>query len=274
MALFAKFNKTHNEKSEEDFHDEWANSTELSLVNIVDQFDGITSPEYRKAIEFLGKIAGKKILILGCGLGEEAIYLGLKKGKITAIDISSGMLDFTKRLAKKYNVKDIQFHKMSVEKLSFKDNSFDLILGCNILHHVDIRKAIREVKRVLKPDGIASFSEPLKYNSIINIYRALASNVRTDHEHPLGYEDLKHIERILPDMKHEEYHLFTLLIFIWFFIGERIHPNKARYWKKIIYEADRYGGVFKFLFNIDLIILRLFPFLKRYCWATVIRVRK
>ena len=274
MALFAKFRKINNNKSEETFHDEWAKSTQLNLVNIIEQFNGVTSPEYKKAVEFLGKITNKKILILGCGLGEEAIYLGLKKGKITAIDISSEMLKFTEKLARKYNVNNIKFYKMSAEKMNFKDNSFDLILGCNILHHVNIQKTIKEVRRVLRPSGIASFSEPLKYNSIINIYRFLASNVSTDHEHPLGYEDIENIKRVFPKTQHMEYHLFTLLIFVWFFVGERIHPNRIRYWKKIIYEADKYGYIYKFFFNIDKAVLRLFPGLRKYCWVTVIKVIK
>ncbi len=274
MALFAKFRKRHNNKSEEDFHDEWANSSQLNVVNIIEQFNGVTSPEYKKAIEFLGETVNKEILILGCGLGEEAIYLGLKKGKITAIDISSKMLSFTEKLAKKHNVNNIKFYKMSAEKMSFKDNSFDLILGCNILHHVNIKKTIKEVRRVLRPKGIASFSEPLKYNTIINIYRFLASNVRTDHEHPLTYKDIEDIKKVFPNTQHKEYHLFTLLIFVWFFVGERIHPNRIRYWKKIIYEAGKYSHIFKFLYNVDKVVLRLFPGLNKYCWVTVIKVTK
>lgn len=274
MALFVKFKKEHNNKSEEVFHDEWAKSAQANLVDILEQFDGITSPEYKEAVGNLGEINDKKILVLGCGLGEEAIYLGFKKGKITTIDISGEMLKFTKKLAKKNNVNNIKFYKMSAEKMSFKDNSFDLILGCNILHHVNVKKTIKEVKRILKPNGIASFSEPLKYNPIINAYRVLASNVRTDHEHPLGYKDIEAIKKVFPNTQHVEYHLFTLLIFVWFFIGERIHPNRVRYWKKIIYEAEKYASSFKILFNIDKVILRLFPFLRKYCWVTVIKVIK
>jgi ubiquinone/menaquinone biosynthesis C-methylase UbiE len=274
MALFVKFKKKYNHKSEESFHDEWAKSAELNLVNISAQFNGVTSPEYKKVIEYLGEVANKKILVLGCGLGEEAIYLALKKGKIIAIDISNEMLNFTKKLAKTNKIKNIKFYKMSTENMTFKDNSFDLVLGCNILHHVDIKTTIKEIKRVLKPNGVAAFSEPIKYNPIINIYRVLASHVRTDNEHPLSYEDMHYIKQVFPKFEHIEYHLFTLLIFIWFFIGKRLHPNKVRYWKKIIYEADKYAGIFKLLFNIDKVVLKWFPIFKRYCWVTVIRVVK
>ena len=122
--------------------------------------------------------------------------------------------------------------------------------------------------------GVAVFSEPLAYNPLINIYRAMAYNMRTDHEHPLNYNDLTKIKAVFPRMIHKEFQLFTLLIFVWFFIGERLHPNKVRYWKKIIIEAEKYKIAFKFLHSMDCILLKLLPFLRRFCWVTVIKVQK
>ena len=41
--------------------------------------------------------------------------------------------------------------------MSFADNSFDLICGTGILHHLDIHAAFHEISRTLRPDGIAVF---------------------------------------------------------------------------------------------------------------------
>lgn len=267
--------KKQNFKSEEHFHDEWAHSVSIKELDIEAQFNGSTGPEYKQLVDYLGDVKGKKVLNLGCGLGEEAVYLAKLGANVVAIDISKGMIDATKKLAKKYKVeKKITYHQMDAEKLTFKDNSFDGIAGCNILHHVNIKKSIKEVKRVLKKNGVAVFSEPLIYNPVINVYRAMADQVRTDHERPLNDEDMAYIKKVFPKMKHKEFHLFTLLIFVWFFVGERLHPNKARYWKKILTEAKKYEKPFKVLHGIDRGLFAIVPFLQKYCWVTVIRVEK
>lgn len=261
--------------SEAEFYDKWARCTPIDSINPSNKFTADTAPEYKEVIKNLGQIKGKKVLILGCGLGEEVVYAASLGAKVTAIDISKEMLKFTEELALKYKVKkDIALRNMEAEDLGFKEKSFDAVLGCNILHHVNIEKAVLEIKRVLKKGGIASFTEPFSYNPVINIYRILANKVRTDGEHPLSYDDLKTIQKFFPKIEHREFHLLTLFIFIWFFIGERIHPNKARYFEKIISEAKRYKNIFNFLYKMDNVVLSLFPFLRRYCWVTVVKVKK
>ena len=159
---------------------------------------------------------------------------------------------------------------MNVEKMSFKNNSFDAVVGCNVLHHVNIKKTAKEVKKVLKPNGIAVFAEPLAYNPAINIYRLLAHAVRTDEEHPLNNQDLADIYKIFPKSEREDYHFFTLLIFVWFFFVKRLNPNKVRYWKKIIMDGENYKYSFSFLHSMDRILLKIFPYIKKYFWVTVI----
>ena len=267
--------KKKNNKSEEHFHDEWALGVSAKEINAFAPFTGPTSPEYKEAVQMLGSLKGKKVLNTGCGLGEETVYMASKGAKVVAIDISKEMLRKTKELAKRYNVVDrITFKQMSAEKLLWKSNTFDLVFGCNILHHVNLVKMVKEVKRVLKKDGVAVFSEPLAYNPFINVYRVMASKVRTDHEHPLMHEDFVSIKKIFPKMSHKEFQLSTLLIFVWFFIGERQHPNKTRYWKKIITEAKKYKKPFQALYGLDKVLLKVFPFLRKYCWVSVIRVQK
>lgn len=275
QTINSTFKKNKNLQREEYFHDEWAKGVSVSEIDPFKQFKGETSPEYREVARIMGGVKGLKILNLGCGLGEEAVYFAHKGAKVYAIDISKEMLKFTKDIARKYKVeKNISFHHMSVEDLKFSDEVFDRVVGCNILHHVNIEKTIKEVKRVLKPNGVSVFSEPLAYNPVVNIYRAMADKVRTDDEHPLTYGEFEKIRKEFPRISHVEFQLFTLLIFVWFFLGERLHPNKVRYWKKIIIDANKYRKIFGILQTIDSVILSVFPFLKKYCWVTVITVVK
>lgn len=263
--------KTIDKHSEEHFHDEWALSVDVDHLDARAPFEGVTSPEYKASIEMLEGVRNKKILNIGCGLGEEAVYLALKGGNVTAIDLSKEMTVLALKLAKRYKVeKRIKFLQMDGENLKFAKNTFDAVLGCAVLHHGDINKMVSEGNRVLKKGGIAVYLEPLHYNPVINVYRKLANSVRTDDEHPLTKEDINFVSKNFSKFEHREFQLFTLLIFVWFFIGEKLHPNNARYWKKIVWDGKRYEKVFRVLQSIDNVILKITP-LRKYCWVTVLK---
>lgn len=269
------FQKKKNYKSEDAFHDEWAKSIDPNSIDPIAQFEGPTSPEYKYAVSLLKPVKGKKVLILGCGLGEEAVYLAKKGAIVYAVDISQQMLNFTKSLARRYKVQDkIHLFHTAAENVTFADNSFDFVFACNLLHHIQLKKGLKKIYRVLKKGGASVFLEPLAYNPVINIYRTMASEVRTDGEHPITLEDLKLIQNYFPQLRHKEFHLFTLLIFVWFYVGEGVHPNKERYWKKIIYDAKKYKKVFALLHTLDVLLLRLVPLLSKYCWVIVIKATK
>jgi ubiquinone/menaquinone biosynthesis C-methylase UbiE len=267
--------KRKNNKSEESFHDEWAKSVKLQDIDPIAQFEAPTSPEYRYAASLLQPIQGKKILVLGCGLGEEVVYLAKKGASVYAVDISLEMINFTKKLAEKYHVqKKVKLFHTSAEEIPFPKNSFDAVFACNLMHHIQLKMGVKKVYQVLKKGGVVIFLEPLAYNPVINVYRKMASEVRTDGEHPITFEDLEFMKEYFPRLTHKEFHFFTLLIFVWFYIGKGIHPNKERYWKKIIHEAQTYKTIFQFLHALDRIVLRLFPSLSKFYWVLVIKATK
>lgn len=256
------------------FHNDWGNSAAVDEIDVNKYFTAETSVDFKLAKKFLGNLENKRILDLGCGLGESSVYFALQGANVMAIDISSRMLSCVKRLAKRYDVAGkIKIIESPAERLPFKDESFDLIFGGNVLHHVDIKKTSREIKRVLKKNGKAVFIEPLGYNPVIQFYRKLAKDKRTQMERPFVFADIKSLGQGFRKISHIEQQLFTTLIFVWFFVGERLHPSKVRYWKKIIGESERYAKAFKILKNIDRVVLKL-PFIKKLCWSTVIELIK
>ena len=262
-------------KKEEAFHDVWAKKIDTNDLCVLEAFEGPVSPEYHFAVNLLGNVKDRKILNPGCGAGEESVYLATKNAQVTAFDISAEMLKVAQKLTSKFKVeKLVQFKKMNAEKLEFEDESFDLIFGNSVLHHIDIKKAIKEFHHVLKKNGKAVFIEPLAYNPLINRYRKMAKNVRTQDEHPLRYEDIEEFKKYFTNVRHYEFQLTTLLIFCYFFLVERVSPNKDRYWKKIIREGEKYSFVFKILNSVDKVILTVFPFMKRLCWVTVVEAVK
>lgn len=107
------------------------------------------------------------ILDAGCGTGGNFNLLN-QYGRVVGIDIS----DTAVKLAKQKGITNIK--KASIDKIPYSDNSFDLITCFDVLGHkqVDEKKAIKEVYRVLKHEGIfllrvASYKWLFSYHDIL-----------------------------------------------------------------------------------------------------------
>jgi SAM-dependent methyltransferase len=260
---------------ESQFHDQWAHEMDLDSLDPERLFSCPTTPENVFSRRRLGDLQGKMLMDLGCGPGESSVGLALAGARVAAVDISPGMLEVARQLAERYGVADrVTTHCMPAEALGFPDAYFDVIYGRDVLHHTNLERSIPEIARVLKPGGMAIFTEPLGHNPIIEVYRRLASVVRTPFEEPLTYSKIRAMRRYFARVEHTEFQFLTLGIFLWFFFGERAHPSKVRYWKKIVVEADRYAPAFRRLQNLDERLFRFLPFLRRYCWNTVIELYK
>lgn len=171
--------------------------------------------------------------------------------------------------------KNITLVKASVDTLPFKEKTFDKVFANNVLHHTPApEKACLEIKRVLKKGGTGIFIEPLAHNPLINVYRKIAKKVRTEGEHPFTIKQIKSIMDSFEVSIHKEFQLLTLLIFVWFFLGERVNPNEERYWKKIIRDSRKYEWIYPYLSDMDEFLLKRLPWLRKYCWNTVVVVGK
>jgi 2-polyprenyl-3-methyl-5-hydroxy-6-metoxy-1,4-benzoquinol methylase len=258
------------QENEEQFHDDWASSVDIEEI-AVDELPRIsTLPEIRYILNFLEEkgIKGKKFLEIGCGFGEFSVYMAKQGAVVTASDLSSGMLDVAKRLAAKHGVA-IETCKCPSDETPFADRSFDIVYCGNLLHHVSVEKTTREIFRVLKPGGVFVSQDPIAYNPVINVYRKMANKVRTEDEHPLGGKDIKLMKKFFPDSSFKTFWLFTLAIFLKFYLVDGIHPNDERYWKKIITDYERLTPLYSKLEKIDKLFLAIFPFLKWFCWNGV-----
>jgi ubiquinone/menaquinone biosynthesis C-methylase UbiE len=85
----------------------------------------------------------------------------IKKGSVT--DLSPGMVKVALRNAEGLGL-DVDGRVADAERIPYDDNSFDLVIGHAVLHHIpDVPAAFREVLRVLKPGGRFVFAgEPTK----------------------------------------------------------------------------------------------------------------
>ncbi len=99
---------------------------------------------------------------------------------------------------------------MDAEALGFENDSFDVVYGSAIIHHLDGTRAMEEIVRVLRPRGKAIFVEPLGHNPAINLYRWLTPAARTSDEHPLTAHDLKVIRSFFETSSFRFYHLLSV----------------------------------------------------------------
>jgi ubiquinone/menaquinone biosynthesis C-methylase UbiE len=262
---------------EESFHDSWAEAIQPSELLPDESFLAATAPENRFILEKIGDLRGKKILDVGCGPGESSVFFAKRGAEVTGLDISGKMLETLKQLAALHGVeKKIKRIKASLgEQLPFADNSFHLVYGNGVIHHLpDSTLALREIKRVLKDKGAAAFIEPLTHNPLIKVYRLIATRVRTRGEKPLSVARIESLIGEFGPGEHREFQLTTLLVFLWFFLGKRMNPNRVRYWKEIVKESKRYERIFRLFFKLDDLLLRWIPYLRRFCWNSVIILEK
>ena len=258
---------------EEEFHDDWANSVRAEEVMVDQFFEACTAPENRFIIKSLGDLRGKKVVELGCGLGEAAVYFAKQGAEVVATDISKGMCNLVERVAAKHGVVLTTAQAYS-HAMPFPDATFDVVYAANLLHHVDIEQTLLEAKRILKPGGVFVSWDPLAHNPIINVYRRMAMGVRTEDEHPLKMKELAIFKKHFQNVTVATFWLTALAIFLKFYFIDRVNPNTERYWKKILTEHQRLEKTYNFFAKIDQTILKFLPFMKRYCWNVVVVATK
>lgn len=162
-----------------------------------------------------------EILDFGCGPGDNSLRFAKAGFQVTGFDISQKNVEVSRVLFEKYEVTTQgRFLVSTAEELNFEIESFDAVVGIDILHHVDIERAMIEVKRVLKPGGIAVFREPIEVpflDTIRNswIVRKIVPNEAsldahiTEDERKLNEKDVSIIRQYFPELQMEKFLLFS-----------------------------------------------------------------
>src|ERR1041385_654305 len=113
------------------------------------------SVEYRRRFiyepMFAGlNLAGVQVLDAMCGSGQTTSYLLARGANVTGLDISNEVIDAFQSRWTGANVV-----KRSLLDSGLPDNSFDCVAVVGGLHHIhpEMKAAVREIHRVLKPGG-------------------------------------------------------------------------------------------------------------------------
>jgi 2-polyprenyl-3-methyl-5-hydroxy-6-metoxy-1,4-benzoquinol methylase len=183
----------------------------------------IVSPEPRPLIDreyassLIGGLAGKKVLDYGAGDGWNTICLAKAKARVWAIDISEVGIDLTKRMAAANDVSDLVTAEVQdCYKTRFETDAFDVIYGGGIIHHLDISEAGKELSRILRPDGVAVFCEPIRESNITDYIKAVVLFITrrkpqdvTADEDVLTLEKIRLLRRWFKVVKYRQFIVFS-----------------------------------------------------------------
>ncbi len=147
-------------------------------------------------------------LEIGSGTGYFTLNLMLEGiiEQATCTDISQGMLDALAGNAERLGLGDrVATQVADAEALPFDDESFDLVLGHAILHHIpDLGQAFREFLRVLKPGGTLVFAgEPSRTGDrIANVPKGVAKRVAPAWRAAFRAKPADHISVLIDEPDH------------------------------------------------------------------------
>jgi SAM-dependent methyltransferase len=250
------------------FHDQWALDTPLSQILVHEAFEAPTALENRAILALMGDLKGKRLLDVGAGLGESSVYFALQGADVTAIDLSPRMVECAIALGESNGV-FIRGAVQSGERLEVPQEYFDIVYVANTIHHVTDKELLfSQIHRALKPGGRFFSYDPLGYNPIIEIYRRMATKVRTEDEAPLTFGDVELARKFFPNLQHREFWILTLSLFLKYYLIDRVHPNNERYWKKILRETPRTLWWWTPLEVMDRLLARL-PIVRYLAWNIV-----
>jgi len=187
-------------------------------------------------------VKDKRVLVVGCGAGEDALLLARLGAKVSAFDLSPDMLKLGASWAEKDGL-TVDFRQMPAEKMTYADNTFDMVFVRDILHHVDIPETMKEIVRVSKPGAVLAVNEIYSHSvtDLIRhswpVRRVLYPLLRnfvykhkfvyiTEDERKMNQRDIAEVMRHMSNVRYHKY--FNFLV-------TRLIPDKY----KTLNKADR-----------------------------------
>lgn len=225
----------------------------------------ITGRRNRRFLERmdLTKIAGKRILDVGCGNGQFSVFFAMYGAEVWGIELSEVGIDVANATAQMNGVSDsCHFIVGDATATDFPTGHFDYITFSAALHHLVKYPGMREETwRLLKPSGAIVFCDILRDNKIYNACKSIyhVFNPETDSGVNIKMEDYE-----------EFWHGYETVIIEQFSLLEG--------WKRFVPKKVALSAPGRSLLRVttkaDEALLSAFPKLRRYCLEIVGSVRK
>jgi 2-polyprenyl-3-methyl-5-hydroxy-6-metoxy-1,4-benzoquinol methylase len=205
---------------------------------------------HRRAWEILTArpLAGRPLLDYGCGLGKWSIRLAQEGADVSGFDLSPVAVDTARRRAA-FNQLPIRFDVADATSLPYADETFDTVVGVGVMHHViKYPGTATELHRVMRPGGVAVFTETLAHNPLIELGRSITMR---------GNLDAGDVALTLDAV--EEWGAP--------FAATTVEPFSLTYMVKAVIGRR---PLLRACYELDTRLLRAFPALGRYCGECVV----
>ncbi len=126
----------------------------------------LLTPHTRVPARWLGDLAGRDLLGLACGGGQQSALFAAAGARVTILDASDGQLGRDREVAEREGL-EIATVRGDMAALPFDDDSFDIVFNpCSTCFVPDVRAVYREASRVLRPGGVfmTGFNKPFLYS--------------------------------------------------------------------------------------------------------------
>ena len=201
------------------------------------------------------RMENTKVLVVGCGNGRDSLIYAKLGFEVYGFDISDRAIEYAEVLADNHGFgrKKVAFSVQGAEDIDYPSSFFDLVVGVNVLHHIDIDRSMEQFYRVLKEGGCAVFKEPLltplktrfRTSSFVtffipestkNVFQKTKYNL-IEGEKNLDEHDFEAIRKYFPNLE----------IFKW-----RVIASLDVFFPRCCLE------------KIDWLLFRVFPFLRKF----------
>jgi 2-polyprenyl-3-methyl-5-hydroxy-6-metoxy-1,4-benzoquinol methylase len=201
-------------KREREFFDRFTDPDQIpdEMLLIPSRLASVDLPP--EIVNLAAHLAGKQVCEIGCGYGVTSAYFAQAGASMFGFDVSESNIRVAQRTARLNGVESrVNLQVMQGECMSYPDNFFDFVFGNAVLHHLDHMLTAREVFRVLKPGGVATFLDPLGENKLLEWARRcpLRSHGHTPDERSLLYSDLKALRSVFTELSYKERGLLTVV---------------------------------------------------------------
>jgi 2-polyprenyl-3-methyl-5-hydroxy-6-metoxy-1,4-benzoquinol methylase len=262
---------TERQQREQDYYEEFSKlnePTEVSFAPVLGHERRTWNPYWFlcESVAAQFRSPEQKLLDFGCGPGIYSVIFGKVGYQVSGFDISPSNVAIAEQLATKYDLSHtVKFNVGTAERLDYPDEYFDVVVGIDILHHVDIAHSVKECLRVLKKGGTAFFKEPVSVpvfdplrNSALGRWLVPKSSSLerhiTEDERKLTQQDLQTIGQMCPAMSVKRFRLLSRL--------DAFNKNLAT------------NGGPSAIEKFDERVFRLLPFMKVFGGDVVIALRK
>ena len=229
----------------------------------------------RKVFELmeLHGLRGQKVLDIGCGIGQHAVFFAMHGAEVTGIELSPVAIEIAQTMARENGIGDgCRFIAGEFTKIPLPFESFDIVLLHEVYHHIIKYPGVKEkIISLPRPGGRIMLTDTMRGGGLIHMGRRLSKYLRykirpISKEHELDAGDVL--------LTLQDYHE----------LGQRgssyeIYPMSFLYMIKqsgLQYHTDKVA-VRMFLRVMKLaddVLLSIFPILRKHCGEAVLCIIK